>query len=73
MPPDGKVLLPYAHIKPGKYQIRPYPYGYGNLTGGNDSVPQLRFNVATEEWADNRDMVSNVPGGTYRVKRKVFS
>lgn len=65
IPPQDKVLIPFARIFPPELQR----ITDGLLSGGVDT-PQLRFTVQPGTWP--RRMTSHVPPGTHRFKIKVF-
>ncbi|TAJ09568.1 MAG: hypothetical protein EPO61_05785 [Nitrospirae bacterium] len=65
IPPQDKVLIPFARIYPPELQR----ITDGLLSGGVDT-PQLRFIVQPGTWP--RKMTSHIPPGTHRFKVQVF-
>jgi hypothetical protein len=65
IPPQDKVLVPFARIFPPELQRKTD----GLLSGGVDT-PQFRFTVLPGGWP--RRMTSHVPPGTHRFRLTVF-
>ena len=65
IPPQDKVLIPFARIFPPELQRMTDTFLSGDI-----DTPQLRFTVAEGRWP--RQMTSHVPPGTYRFKLTVF-
>ena len=65
IPPQDKVLVPFARIYPPELQRE-----IDRLLSGDIGTPQLRFTVLPGTWP--RRMTSHVPPGTHRFKLTVF-
>ena len=65
IPPQDKVLVPFARIYPPELQRET-----DKLLSGDIDTPQLRFTVLPGTWP--RRMTSHVSPGTHRFRLTVF-
>jgi hypothetical protein len=65
IPPQDKVLVPFARIFPPELQRQT-----DRLLSGGVDTPQLRFTVPLGRWP--RRMTSHVPPGTHRFRITVY-
>lgn len=65
IPPQDKILVPFARVFPPKAQMKT-----DKVLSGDINIPQLRFTVKMGGWP--KRMISHVPPGTHRFRLKVF-
>ena len=65
IPPQDKVLVPFARMFPAELQRTT-----DRLLSGSVDTPQLRFTVSPGTWP--RRMTSHVPPGTHRFRLTVY-